>query len=221
MKEPYAWRLRLTTYYGFKVRDGELSLPTHAKEHIWIPLTRHVEASIAGLKVRSVTLTEDGLSLAYANEIESIEPQGFVGVDRNLDNVTVAMSDGSIKRFDLSEATRTKMIYREVRSHLKRNDVRIRRQVSAKYGRKQREKVQQILHHASKLIVAEAKTKQYAIAMERLTGIRRLYRRGNWQGRWYRGRMNSWRFQELPSFVGSPNRNRRMSSSGSSEEKGP
>ena len=33
--------------------------------------------------------------------------------------------------------------------------------------------------------------------MEKLTGIRKLYRRGNWQGRWYRGRMNSWSFAEL------------------------
>jgi len=84
-------------------------------------------------------------------------------------------------------------MYRDIRSHFKRNDVRIRRQVSSKYGRKQREKVQQILHHASKLIVKEAKAKKYGIAMEKLTGIRR----GNWRGRWYRGRMNSWSCAEL------------------------
>ncbi len=33
--------------------------------------------------------------------------------------------------------------------------------------------------------------------MERLTGLRKLYRRGNGQRRWYRGRMNSWSYAEL------------------------
>jgi len=187
----------VTTCYGFKIQEGELLLPIHAGEMLRIPLNEHAKRKILRSTVRSATLTQDRLSLAYANEIDAIRPQGFVGIDRNLDNVTVAMTDGSVKRLDLSEATRTKIIYRGVRTHLKRNDVRIRRQVSGKYGRKHREKVQQILHHASKLIVTEAKTKKYGIVMEKLTGIRKLYRKGNWQGRWYRGRMNSWSFAEL------------------------
>jgi putative transposase len=45
--------------------------------------------------------------------------------------------------------------------------------------------------------VEEAKAKQYGIAMEKLTDIRKLYRRGNWQGCRYRGRMNSWSYAEL------------------------
>jgi len=197
VREPYARRPRLTTCYGFKVRYGELSLPIHAREHIRIPLNQHAQATINGFALRSVTLTEDRLSLAYSNEVQQLRPRGFIGIDRNLDNVTTATSDGSVKLFDLSEATRTKTTYEKVRSHLKRNDVRIRREISSKYGQKQRDKVKQVLHHASKLIVEEAKAKQYGITMEKLTGIRKLYRRGNWQGCWYRGRMNSWSYAEL------------------------
>jgi len=197
VKEPYARRPRLTTCYGFKIRDGELSLPIHAKEHIPISLNQHVQATIGGFRLRSVTLTADRLSLAYANEVQQLQPRGFIGIDRNLDNVTVAATDGPVQQHDLSEATQAKVVYRDVRSHFKRSDVRIRREVSGKYGQKQREKVQQILHHASKLIVEEAKAKQCGIAMEKLTGIRKLYRRGNWQGRWYRGCMNSWSYGEL------------------------
>lgn len=197
IKEPHARRLRLTTCYGFEIQDGELVLPVRAREYVRIPLNRHVQVAIAGFKVRSMTLTEDRLCLDYANDISEIRPQGFIGIDRNLDNVTIAMSDGSFKRLELSEATRTKAVYLQIRSRLKRNDVRIRRQVSGKYGRKQRDKVQQIFHHASKLIIEEAKSRQYGLVMEKLTGIRRLYRRGNWQGRWYRGRMNSWSYAEL------------------------
>ena len=43
-------------------------------------------------------------------------------------------------------------------------------------------------------IVDDAKTRLCGIVMERLTGIRRLYRRGNFQSRNYRARMNSWSF---------------------------
>jgi len=49
----------------------------------------------------------------------------------------------------------------------------------------------------SKRIVDEAKTSRYGIVMERLTGMRRLYRRGNGQSRNYRARMNSWSYGEL------------------------
>jgi len=197
MKEPYARRPRLTTCYGFKVRDGELSLPIHAKKHVRISLNQHVQATVNGFTLRSVTLTKDRLSLAYAIEIQQLQPHGFIGIDRNLDNVTVAATDGTVHQHDLSEATRAKAVYRDVRSHFKRNDVRIRREISGKYGQKQRDKVNQTLHHASKMIVEEARAKQYGIAIEKLTGIRRLYRRGNRQGCWYRGRMNSWSYAEL------------------------
>jgi len=197
VKEPYARRLRLTTCYGFKVRGGELVLPIRVREHVWISLNQHLQATINGYTLRSVTLTKDRLSLAYANEVQQLQPRGFIGIDRNLDNVTVAATDGIVHRHGLSEATRVKSMYRDVRSHFRRNDVRIRRELSGKYGQKQRDKVNQILHHASKLIVEEAKVKQCGIAMEKLTGIRRLYRRANGQGRWYRGRMNSWSYAEL------------------------
>jgi putative transposase len=197
VREPYARRLRLTTCYGFKVRDGELSLPIRAREHVRISLNQHVQAAVNDFTVRSVTLTEGRLSLGYASEVQQVQPRGFIGIDRNLDFVTVAATDGTVHRHDLSEATRVKAMYLGVRSHFKRNDARIRREISGKYGQKQQDKVKQILHHASKLIVEEAKAKQYGITMEKLTGIRRLYRRGNWQGRWYRGRMNSWSYGEL------------------------
>src|SRR5438094_506005 len=52
-------------------------------------------------------------------------------------------------------------------------------------------------HDESQRIVEDAKTRQPGIVMERLTGIRRLYRRGNRQSRSYRARMHSWSFGEL------------------------
>ena len=198
-KEPYARRLRLATCYGFKIMEGYLLLPFKPKQPIQVPLNKHTMQVISepGLQVRSITLTDQTLNISYAKNMELIKPRGLLAIDRNLDNLTTADTDEHIVQHDLSNATRIKATYREVRSHMKRNDIRVRRRISGKYGRKQREKVKQILHHASKQIVADAKMRQFGIVMEKLTGIRKLYRRGNWQGRDYRCRMNSWSFAEL------------------------
>ena len=194
---PYVRRLRLTTCYGFKIKDGCLLLPYHPRKAIRIPLTPHIQATIRKHPVRSVTLTKDKLSLTYAKQVAEVKPDGFIGIDSNLNNVTVAGTDGSIVKHDLSDATRVKATYREVRSRMRRNDVRIRREITGKYGWKQQEKVKRILHQASKMIVQQAKQGGFGIVMERLTGVRKLYQRGNGQGGWYRGRMNSWSYAEL------------------------
>lgn len=196
-RTPYCRRLRLITCYGIKLQDGSLLLPHRPRKPLRIPLTSHVRATIQGYLIRSVTLTEDKLALTYARPIAEIMPEGFVAVDRNLDNVTLASSDSSLVRYDLGRAARVKATYRRIRSRVKRNDVRIRREISRKYGQKQREKVKQILHRASKQIVQKAKRERFGIVMENLTGMRALYRRGNGQGRSYRSRMNSWSFAEL------------------------
>jgi putative transposase len=196
-KEPYARKLRLTTCYGFKIQDGKLLLPLHSREQLQIPLTEHVQETIKECKVRSVTLTRDRLSLTIAREVTDVKVRGWMAADRNLDNITVVANDGSVTIHDLAKAGRTQLTYCEVRSHFRRNDHRIRKMVDEKYGVKQREKVKQTIHHASKAIVQQAKENHYGIIMERLTGIRRLYKKGNRQGHAYRARMNSWSYAEM------------------------
>ncbi len=167
------------------------------KKYISIPLSDYVLKSIQGYTVRSVTLTEHTLLIAFSKEVAIAEPTNLIGIDRNLDNVTTSNLKGETKVYDLSEATRTKATYREVRSHFTRNDFRVGKKVHGKYGRRQRNKVQQILHEKSKAIVAEAQATNSAIVMEDLTGIRKLYQKGNGQGNEYRSYMNSWSFYEL------------------------
>ena len=204
-KEPYAKRLQLKTCYGstengnFKIENDAILLPIKPHHPIPIPLNQHTLEVLSGpnLEIRAVTLTEETLSITYMREVEPIQPHGLVALDRNLDNVTLADSSGQVIRHDLSEATRIKAQCRETKHHMKRNDAHVRRRVFGKYGRIQRNKVQQILHHASKQIVEQAKRNQHGIVMENIKNIRRLYRKGNWQGKKYRGTMNSWSFAEL------------------------
>jgi putative transposase len=191
---PYATKLMLTTCYGFKIENGLFRLPVKPRGYVYLRLNNHTQQTLSALNVHSVTLTPDSLSITYSKETIETEPEGYFGVDRNLDNVTVASTEGTVRRFDLSKATRIKADYRYVKSRFKRNDTRIRTRVLSKYGEKERNRVQPLLHDTSKRIVEQAKTRRYAIVMERLTGMRRLYRKGNGQSRKYRARMNSWSF---------------------------
>jgi len=196
-KFPYAKRLMLTTCYGFKIKEGFLRLPVKPQQYVYVKLNSHTLQVLSGLNVRSVTLTPYSLSITYSKETAEIETEGFVGVDRNLDNVTAASTDKIMRRYDLSKVADIKSTYRYVKSRFKRNDARIRTKVFSKYGKKQRNHVQPLLNNVSKRIVKGAETRRCGIVMERLSGIRRLYRRGNGQSRNYRARMNSWSYGEL------------------------
>jgi putative transposase len=184
---------------AYKIIDGKLRLPTKPKQFIYVPLNKYTLKVLSepNLKLGSITLTASTVSISFSKETAEIDPCGYVGIDRNLNNVTTASSNGEVVAYDLSKATRVKATYREVKSHFKRNDVRIRRKLFGKYGNKQRNKVSQVLHHASKDIVKRAKENHFGIAMENLKGIRKLYRKGNGQGKYYRSRLNSWSFYEL------------------------
>ena len=196
-KRPYAAKLMMTDCYGFRIQGRMLRLTLAAHEYAYIELNRHTLAAIQGYTARSITLTAKSLSIAYSKEVEEILPSGVLGIDRNLDNVTVASSDDSTQRFDLSKATQIKQEYRLVRSRFVRNDVRVRTVVYGKYGTLQRDRVGWILHNVSSSIVRQAKERMLAIVMEDLKGIRKLYRKGNGQGTNYRARLNSWSYYEL------------------------
>jgi putative transposase len=196
-KRPYAHRLMFTDCYAFRIIGGKVRLPIRPREYVYIPLSDYVLRSIEGYIARSVCLTASTLSIAFSKETPQIEPRGLIGIDRNLDNLTSASSDKTMMRYDLSRATEIKENCRKAKRGFKRNDHRVMKQLYTKYGRIQKNKVGWILHNTSTSIAKQAVEKQFGIVMEKLTGIRKLYRRGNWQGRDYRARMNSWSYAEL------------------------
>src|SRR5437867_12677306 len=198
---PSVTRLSLTDCYGFRVIHRLVRLLIRNGEYAFIVLNDQTLRTISGHTPRSLTLTANSLSICLSKEIAEIEPVGAIGIDRNLDNVTTADSDGSILRHDLSRATEAKAPCRETKSHFKRNDVRVRRLVYGKYGRIQRNRVSWLLHNISASIVRRAKEKRFGVVMENIRGIRKLYRKGNGQGTTYRAKLNSWSFYELQRQV--------------------
>jgi len=152
------------------------------------------------LKRGSVIITDDSVTIAFSKEIELSEPEGYVGVDINERNVTVSATDGHERRFNgLREIVEIKETYREIRAKIDkvtRQDNRIKKELLAKYGRREKNRTAQRIHQITKEIVNYSAEHRLGSKMENLTGIRRLYRKGNFQNSCYRARMNSWVFGE-------------------------
>ncbi len=195
VREPYCVRPMLITCYGLRRVTDKLRLPGGAEFSLNIHTQRFL--SQPNIEIRSVTLTPDSLNISVRKQVERIECAGMLGIDRNLENVTVANTVNQVAKYDLSKAAATKARCRENKRRFRRNDVRVRRQVFGKYGRLERDRVNWLLHNASANIVLNARLRKQAIVMEDLKGIRRLYRKGNGQGCEYRSRMNSWPYREL------------------------
>ncbi|TMI48464.1 hypothetical protein E6H20_09535 [Candidatus Bathyarchaeota archaeon] len=83
----------LSIWYGFKIQNGHLRLPLKPGQYAHVKLNGHKLQALSGLDVRSVTLTSDSLSISYSKEATEIAPEGYVGIDRNLNNVTNASID--------------------------------------------------------------------------------------------------------------------------------
>jgi putative transposase len=195
-RQPYATKPLLVSCYGFKIVDGRLKVPLGSRQYFDIPLNNYVCRILSTHKICSFTLTADALSICYSREVEEIECTRIEGVDRNLRNLTVGNLE-NVVQYDLSKAVDIAENTRSITRSFMRNDVRVRRKLYSKYGARRKNRIAQLLHHVSKSVVESAKNNKTAIAFEDIRHIRRLYQRGNYQGRSYRGRMNGWSYAEI------------------------
>jgi putative transposase len=197
-RTPYAIGQQLVSCYGFKVENGGLKIPVSRGKRLSIPLTKHTIEIISqsGVKVRSFTLTRNRLSLCIARDTPTIECSSTVCVDRNLRNLTVG-NDQETRHYDLSKCVRIANTTVRILASFTRNDDRIRTVIASRYGQRRTARTGQLLHNTTKTIVALAVQRRTAIVLENIEGIRSLYRKGNGQGRKYRGRMNGWSFYEV------------------------
>src|SRR2546422_3585266 len=196
-RSPYAVRQQLVSCYGFKIENGYLHIPVSRGRRFSIPLTKRVLEIISqpGIKVRSFTLTRNKLSLCIARDAPLLQCNSTVGVDRNLRNLTVG-NDDQTRQYDLSKCVRIANTTVRIVVSFTRDDDRIGTAIASRYGQWRTARTGQLLHNATKTIVAAAVQRRTAIVLENIEGIRSLYRKGNGQGRKYRGRMNGWGFGE-------------------------
>ncbi len=201
-KTPYVRKPFLVSCYGFKLNEMLLTFPIRNREFTNIVLNDHVARIISdkSIRIRSFTLTPTLLSLSIAKEVEQIKPTKVIGIDRNLRNVTLGNNEKVIQ-INTSEIIKIKENMTHVRSTFKRNDKRIMQKIYSKFGNRQARRIKQRLHLISKSIVQLSRKENAAIVFEDLKGIRKLYRKGNNQGRKYRRKLNSWSFYELERQV--------------------
>jgi putative transposase len=200
-RTPYLSRAVLVSCYGFKIEDGNLLIHLDAETLESIPLNAHTKTVLSdpAMRVRSFTLSEESVSLCVSKDVKEItdrEVTGTVGVDRNLRNLSAGNAQ-IVKYYDMTKLVDIGDNTRSIIRSLKRSDVRIRKGISSKYGKRRGDRTKQLLNLVSKNVVKDAKTNRQAIVFEEIANIRRLYRKGNGQGRSYRARMNSWPFYEI------------------------
>jgi putative transposase len=196
-RDPYSLRPVLTAYQGFHIKNGELRIPLGGRRFESIPLTKHTLSFLSNpaLTVRSFTLTSTCLSICVSRDVPELECTCTVGIDRNLRNLTVG-NDHGVVRYDLSETVRIAETTTSIIRSFRRDDVRVRTGLTSKYGRRRHNRIQQLLQKVTKQIVEDAVENKEAVVLENISGIRRLYCKGNGQGRNYRRRMNGWSFSE-------------------------
>jgi putative transposase len=201
-KNPYLKKPLLTSCYGFKIMNGKVLVPVGSRKIEPIPLNAHTLHILADkVRVHSFSLTTGSLSLCISREVQPlIHPASYVGVDRNLNNLAVGNSD-AVTYYDMSKAAKIAKTTRDIVRSFNRNDTRIRTSIASKYGERRTNRIRQLLHRVSRQVVDSAVKNGQGVVFEDIREIRRLYRRGNGQGRAYRAQMNSWPFHEIKRQV--------------------
>ncbi len=200
-KTPYIFKKLLISSYGFELKNGLFDIPLKPRQRLSIPLNNYIIKILSNPEVEicSFTITSSGeLCISYKKEVQvrNEHTTNFVGIDRNLRNITIGNED-EIKRYDLSKIVRINKNTRSIYSSFKRNDHRIRKKIYSKYGQRRKNKTQQILHRISKKIVDNIDKSKQIPVFENIGDIRKLYKKGNGQGKNFRGKMNSWNYGEL------------------------
>jgi putative transposase len=197
-KSPYVSKPYLVSCYGFKVSEMLLGVPIGIRNYQHILLNNHTLEILKdkSLKVKSFTITPTSLSLSIEKQVTQIIPIASIGIDRNLRNVTISTKDYSIM-YKTNKLLSIKENTSHVVASFKRFDIRVKKSFQHRLGNRRSRRIQQHLHKISKDIVQRAVESKSMIVMEDLTGIRKLYRKGNGQGKNYRRKLNSWSFYEL------------------------
>lgn len=89
---------------SYKIEHDIIRIPTESAKYLFIRLTRYVCNKIKGTKLGNLTITDDKIILSYSKDVPEQRPTSFIGIDRNLNNVTTYNSKGSCIVYDLSKA---------------------------------------------------------------------------------------------------------------------
>ena len=191
----------------FKFTDDRLRITIRAKEYVWLDLRygnyqrKFInEWKNRRVQIGEIIITPEKVIVPFKKEVELIETKSWLAIDINETNVTGASSDGNFFVIDTSEVKRIRHVYfekrRKIQSGIKCG--KRRKELLAKYGRREKNRVKDILHKVSKTIVEFAKIRGCGIILEDLKGIRKRIDYGR---KLNRRLHNGWSFRKLQYYI--------------------
>ncbi|NJE09401.1 RNA-guided endonuclease TnpB family protein [Thermococcus sp. MAR1] len=137
------------------------------------------------------------LNAVFSKEVEVEEPKAFVGVDLNENNVTLSLPNGKFVQIITHEREiRTGYFVKRRKIQQKIRSGRKRKELLEKYGRRERNRLNDLYHKLANKIVELAK-KYGGIVLEDLTEIRESIRYSAEMN----GRLHRWSFRKLQSII--------------------
>ena len=177
----------------FTTVTGKLFVSLGHGEYEMIQLSSYAygKVSEAGVKLRSLTITPNVVSLFYSKDVKPLSTKTVFGLDRNVKNITFGNVD-LVVQVSTSDIPKIYQTTREIVGSFRRDDARIRKKIARKYGKRARHRTNEILHNATNYVVEMSALHGAALALEDLACINKMYRKGNGQGAEFRFRMNAW-----------------------------
>ena len=192
----------------FKLENDTLRFPVKPRQLIEIPLKmgdyQRRFLSDPTLKLGSVTITEDTVTIAFSKTVEAIEPKGYVAIDTNERSLDCATSKGELFKYDLRELPRIHHTYFEKRRAIQRRfwgDRRKSQRLQAKYHEREKHRTEQLIHRVSKDVVERAKENGFGIILEQLKNIRRKANQKVKYSKRRKRRLNTWSFRKLQDLI--------------------
>jgi putative transposase len=182
-----------------QVKSVKLTIPNQGikfkNQNIWIPsLALNLPFQINVVKVNQIEL-DNHYAYVCCTVLDqpTQEEIGYIGVDRNATgHIAVASLDNKIIKLG-KQAPHINRKYKKIRAKTqKKKSFKFIKKLKNKESRK----VKDINHKISRKIVDLAKENNYAIKLEKLTGIRKKK-----QGRKLNGIKSNWSFYQLEQFI--------------------
>ncbi|MBS7612315.1 hypothetical protein KEJ27_08995 [Candidatus Bathyarchaeota archaeon] len=157
-KTPYVRRAFLKfDNQTFKIQDGVLRIPEKPRQFISIPLKigkyQRDFLSDLTLKLGSVTVTANTVTVVFSKAAEVIEPMGYIRIDTNERSLDCVTSNRELFKYNLSELSRLHHVYFEKRRKIQRKfwgDRRKLQKLQAKYSAREKHRTEQLMHQVSK-----------------------------------------------------------------------
>jgi putative transposase len=210
--------------------DGRnIILVTGPRQHIFVPMAMYQHAlkiiTMFGIEnCGEITISLDERArklvayLPFSRDVEATEPCSFVPIDineRSIDHAVVTENALGLGSIDTSEVSTVHYTYSLKRRRIQESidtstpyRVKKRKELLAKYGRRERNKTKELLHGVTTRMVAAIEPERPVVVMENLGDIRKASSRQKnlrpWQPLKTRGarrRLNRWNFGMFQQLV--------------------